>query len=324
MRRIGSALVLLLIAALALPPLWYTVFPPPESPPLPPAGQRVVLPSGLAVNVIEKGTGPAVVLAHGLPGTAYDWRVLVDELADRGVRAIAYDRVGYGRSDPRAENDAHSIPANVAELEQLMDALGLDDPTVVGWSYGGAMALTSAINRDSRMARLVLVGTGGPDSADAKPPEGPPGIIRFLYSDPVLAWRSRVPPITRGLIAAATESAFSGQEQPSWWLPSVAANFSRPETVRTYKEEMFYPIEGRGFEPGRIDVPTLLIHGDDDRLAPVAISQYLVSAIPNAEALFIENGSHMLPVTHAPLLADVITTFISNGSGSASEERLMR
>lgn len=310
MRRIGIALLVTLVAALVLPPAYYTLFPLPPAPPLPPAGKHLVLESGLGVNVIEKGTGPAVVLVHGLPGTAYDWRLLIDELATRGVRAIAYDRVGYGRSDARDEDAPHSMQANIAELEEILRALDLEDATVVGWSYGGAMALSSAIDPDTPIRRLVLVGTGGPDSADAKPPDGPPGVIRFLYSDPVLAWRSRVPPISRGLVGAATEAAFSGQEQPRWFLPSVVANFSRPETVRTYKLEMFHPIDAAGFNPGAIDVPTLLIHGDDDRLAPVAISQYLVSVIPGAEAIFIDGGSHMLPVTHPELLADVITTFL--------------
>lgn len=315
MRRLGIALLALVAAAIVLPPLYFSVFPTPAPPPLPPAGQRIVLPSGVGVNVIEKGSGPAVLLAHGLPGTAYDWRLLVDALAARGVRAIAYDRVGYGRSDPRSETVPHSISQNVTELEQLIAALELEDPTVVGWSYGGAMAVTAAAD-DPPMNRMILIGTGGPDSADAEPPDGPPGIVRLLYSDPVLAWRSRVPPITNGLIAAATDAAFSGQETPSWWLPSVAANFSRPETVQTYKKEMFHPIEADGFVPERIEIPTLLIHGDDDRLAPVTISQYLVGVIPNAEAMFIEGGSHMLPVTHPELLADVITTFVSNGPGA--------
>lgn len=310
MRRLGAILVLLLFAAIAAPPLWYTLFPPPASPPLPPPGARVVLPSGLALNVVEEGDGPPVVLVHGLPGTAYDWRVLSRELAARGFRMIAYDRAGYGHSDPRAENAPHSLPANVADLEQLIDALDLEDATVVGWSYGGAMALTAASEGSNDIARMVLVGTGGPDADDAEPPEGPPGFIRFLYSDPVLAWRSRVPAITNGLIAAASDAAFSGGPQPDWWIPTVTANFARPATVQTYKREMFHPIDGDAFEARRIDMPTLLVHGDDDRLAPVAVAHYLVSAIPGAEAIFVEGGSHMLPITHAPLLADMIATFI--------------
>ncbi|MDG2304198.1 MAG: alpha/beta hydrolase [Candidatus Binatia bacterium] len=126
--------------------------------------------------------------------------------------------------------------------------------------------------------------------------------------------------MVHGLPAAATDAAYCGQPQPYWWLPSVAANFSRPETVRTYKEEMFYPIEPGDFDPKKIETPTLLIHGDDDRLAPVRISQYLVGSMPNAEAIFIQDGSYMLPVTHAPLLADVITKFVQKESITSPQE----
>ena len=314
MKKILTSAVVLLALAIAAPPLWYSLFPGEPPPPLPAAGQSVLLEDGRAVNVIEKGEGPPILLVHGLPGTAYDWRALVDELASRGFRVIAYDRVGYGHSDPRPEDEPHSMSQNVAEMEALVRALELEDPTIVGWSYGGAMAFTSAMGDTPPMKRLVLVGTGGPSSDDETPPEGPPGFIRFLYSDPVLAWRARVPPITSGLIQAATEQAFSGGTYPDWWLPGVAANFSRWETVRAYKGEMFHPIEAEGFDPQKLTTPTLLIHGDDDRLAPVSISQYLVSVFPNAEALFIEGGSHMLPVTHAELLADVIATFAAGDS----------
>jgi pimeloyl-ACP methyl ester carboxylesterase len=96
---VKRALVVLLVligALIVLPPLWYAVFPGDPPPELPPAGRRVELPGGVGVNVVEQGTGPPVVLVHGLPGTAYDWRELSPELAKRGRRAIAYDRVGWG------------------------------------------------------------------------------------------------------------------------------------------------------------------------------------------------------------------------------------
>ena len=313
MRRFTITLLALFASVTLLPPLYYTAFPPPEPSPLPPEGKRVVLPDGLAVNVVEKGEGQPILLVHGLPGTAYDWRLLVDELASRGFRALAYDRVGYGRSDARAEDEAHSVQANAREMEQLIEVLELEDPTIVAWSYGGAMALTSAMSGSTNMSRLVLVGTAGPDSADAEPPDGPPAFVRFLYSDPVLAWRSRVPPVTRGMIEAASAQAFSRQPQPDWWLPSVEANFSRWDTLQTFKKEMFHPIH-RDWDARRIDIPTLLIHGDADQNTPVGVSRYLVSVIPDAEAVFIEQGSHMLPVTHPELLADVITTFAAGRS----------
>src|SRR5688572_18559094 len=135
MRRVGLGVFLVLLAALALPPLWFRLFrdPPPE---LPAPGQRVVFASGIGVNVVEEGAGPAVVLVHGLPGSAYDWRPTSAALAARGRRAIAYDRVGYGWSDARPDG-AFSVASNAGELLALLEALGLEGVTLVGWSYGG-------------------------------------------------------------------------------------------------------------------------------------------------------------------------------------------
>src|SRR5688500_4101468 len=129
-RRILLALLLLVFAAIALPPLWFRLFREP-APELPPPGRRVALASGVGVNVLEEGAGPPVVLVHGLPGTAYEWRETSAALAERGRRAIAYDRVGYGWSDPRPDA-AFSVESNAAELLGLLEALGLDDVTVVG------------------------------------------------------------------------------------------------------------------------------------------------------------------------------------------------
>ena len=100
MMRILLFLLALLVAAIALPPLWYALFPV-AAPELPPAGRRVEVSPGLGVNVIEAGAGPPVLLVHGHPGCAYEWQPFMAELAQRSFRAIAYDRVGYGRSDPR-------------------------------------------------------------------------------------------------------------------------------------------------------------------------------------------------------------------------------
>ncbi len=306
LRRLGLVLLVLLLGALVLPPLC-GVISPDEAPALPAAGKRVVLADGLGVNVLEAGSGPPVVLVHGLPGMAGDWQAMLPELASRGYRAIAYDRVGYGHSDPRPEGSKHTPQQNAKELHQLLDAMDLERVTLVGWSYGGVTSMFAADRWPDRVERLILVGTGGPDSADASPPE-PPALMRFMYSDPVLAWRRNVPGLTRGLITAISTQAYSEKEMPDWWIPNVEANFSRLETLHAYRGEMF-TVEGE-LRPSALRVPTLLIHGDDDRLAPVAIAEYLSGVIPGAKKQIIPGGSHMLPVLHAEDLADSIVAFI--------------
>ena len=79
MRRFFFALVLLVAAGILLPPLYYAIFPV-ETPELPPAGRRIPVAEGVAVNTIERGAGRPVVLIHGLPGTGYDWAPLTEAL----------------------------------------------------------------------------------------------------------------------------------------------------------------------------------------------------------------------------------------------------
>jgi non-heme chloroperoxidase len=312
MKRLLQVLLSLVAAVILLPPLWFFVFPADPPPELPPPGKRVELPSGVGVNVLDQGSGPAVVLVHGLPGSAYDWRALSPELAKRGRRAIAYDRVGYGRSDPRPD-ERYTPEANAAELIALLEALDLYDATVVGWSYGGVTTVIAATTDPSRIGRIVLVGTGGPDSPDAKPPELPLA-MKLMNSEPVLRWRVAVPVTGVTLMKALSQIAFSGQPQPAWWLEGLRGNFARWETLMAYVGEMS-GIPGDGdagpaaFAPATIELPALILHGDDDQLAPVEIGRYMHSLIPNSELVEYPGGSHMLPVTHAADMADRIAVF---------------
>jgi len=300
MKKLGLALLALLLALVILPPLGFALFGAPE-PELPARGRRVALAGGVGVNLVEAGAGPAVVLVHGLPGTAYDWRLTHQALAARGARALAYDRVGYGWSDPRPDG-GFTIEANARELLELLAGLDLRDATVVGWSYGGATAIAAAQRDRSRIARLVLVGSAGPGMEE----DGPPRAVAWLFSDPVLAWLHAVPPAAHGLRAAISREAFSGAASPDWWLPTLNASFARPGVARTWREEGAAFMVGPIPDPTGLALPIVVVHGTDDRLAPVAIGRELARRAPHARLVLVPDGSHMLPVTHGELLADEI------------------
>jgi non-heme chloroperoxidase len=307
LKRIGTGLVVLILLVAVGLPLLYAVVPY-EWPDLPPAGRRLPVGNELFVNAIDRGAGPAVVLVHGLPGLGSDWEPLIDALVSRGRRVIAYDRIGYGRSDGRPSTDVgeFTVEANSRELITLIENEGLEDVTVVGWSYGGPISIEAALDADgaARIGRLVLVGTGGPDSDDSEPPPSP-----GLIATGILRWVGLVPPAGAAMQRAASTQAFSEQDQPDWWLLNLSANFAAANTRVSWVAEGSAIGASGEFRPDLLTQPTLLIHGDDDRLAPLAIGEYVHSKIPGSRLEIVEDGSHMLPVTHAEHLAGLIVSF---------------
>lgn len=125
---------------------------------LPPPGRLVPIGDDLALNVVEVGSGPPVVLVHGLPSSAADWGDTPARLAARGHRVIAYDRVGYGFSSRGSQApERYTYGSNARDLLALLDALGLERVPLVGWSYGGAVVQTAAAMAPERVPRLVLL-----------------------------------------------------------------------------------------------------------------------------------------------------------------------
>jgi pimeloyl-ACP methyl ester carboxylesterase len=308
MRRVVLGLLVLVALAIALPPLWFRIFPA-TVPPLEPAETFVALASGPRMHAIVRGEGPPVVLVHGLPGQASEWRETTALLAAHGRRVIAIDRLGYGHSDAR-DGDEFTFEANARELRELLTALDLQDVTVVGWSYGGGTALVAAHQEAAsgeapRIGRLVLVGSVGPGFGE----NAPPPIVALIYSPPVLAWLRAVPPIGRGMQRAMSDGAYSGQPMPGWWLPGLAANLAQPKAQQAFTREGAAMASQPTPTSAGLALPILVVHGDDDRLVPIDVGRALAREAPGAALAEVPGGSHMLPVTEAQLLADRIASF---------------
>jgi pimeloyl-ACP methyl ester carboxylesterase len=302
MKKVLLAVAALIVAALVLPPLWFRLSPT-ELPSLGEAERFAELPSGVRMHYIERGQGPAVVLVHGLPGQASDWGDTISLLAAHGRRTIAIDRIGYGHSDARA-NGEFTLDANARELRELLDVLALEDVTVVGWSYGGGTALVAAHQGSPRIGRLVLVGSLGVGSDAAMPPRPVLALTNLVFR-----WVRAVPPAGIAVQRAISARAFSDQPMPEGWLPALAANMVQAKTFAAFSGE------GAGIDSARLpdsaglDLPILVIHGDGDRLVPIEVGRALARNNPRAELEEIPGGSHMLPITHAQLLADRIASF---------------
>ncbi len=302
MRKLIIWLVLV-VAIVAAVPAYYTYFEPPPS--LPGPGESVSLADGTRLNVVQLGPGPNVVLVHGAPGSAYVWGDLPKQLVAAGRHVVVYDRKGYGFSDRRREGEPATLDANAKELNALLAALDLRDVTVVGWSYGGGVALrASALDEEQRIARLVLLASVGPTWKVAEPQL----VARVVNSAPIREWVGRVPPLSVRLIRATAKRAFSNEPIPPAWFPQMVATVSAPG-VRDTQQAEAEALDLSVIRPEEVQRPVLLIHGGDDRIVPIGVAEDLQARIPGAELARIDDASPMLPITDAPQLVRRIVAF---------------
>ncbi|HZV50172.1 MAG TPA: haloalkane dehalogenase [Candidatus Dormibacteraeota bacterium] len=125
---------------------------------------RYVDVGGLRVAYAESGPAgaPAVLLLHGEPTWAYLWRKVMAVLVDAGLRAIAPDLVGFGRSDKPADPADHAYDRHVAWMRTFVESLDLRQATLVGHDWGGLIGLRLVAEAGERFARVVATNTGLP------------------------------------------------------------------------------------------------------------------------------------------------------------------
>lgn len=273
---------------------------------LPPPGKRVEIGRDEFVNVIETGQGAPVVLVHGLPSNAYDWAGVPAKLAALGHRVITYDRVGYGFSSRADASASHyTYESNADDLAALLAALDIPRATLVGWSYGGAVVQTLASRHPEIVDALVLVGAVGPALRERV--DDP---LHVLLSSPVgapiLRWIASIPPLSRVVTAGSVDRAFTGAEAvPKGWVDYTRAMLALPGTLRSFVLEAQRG-DPKALDPARIQAKTLVIHGERDLLVPLEVGRDLDEKLADSRLIVVEGGSHMLPVTHADLLANEI------------------
>ena len=117
-------------------------------------------PDGLRLAYLDEGDGAPVVLVHGQPTWSFLWRKVMQPLCEAGLRCVAPDHLGFGRSDKPQERSAYSYAEHARSLTSLLDELDLRDVTMVVHDWGGPIGLRAAVDRPERVSRLVLMDTG--------------------------------------------------------------------------------------------------------------------------------------------------------------------
>jgi pimeloyl-ACP methyl ester carboxylesterase len=273
-----------------------------------PAGQ---LPAWLGAHEL--------VLLHGQPGSAGDWRQVTGRLPAR-LHAVAADRPGYGSSRRAAGGFAANACAVLADL----DRRGVQRAVLVGHSYGGGVALAAASLAPHRVEAVVLLASVGPgclnrwDRLLAAPGAG------SLCA--MVAWRL-TPWIARTWMAHLTRAGrrrgrpLRPDQHVNWrvWGYSGGGHDSLWRTFLTEQRALLRELAGLEDAIAAVRAPVLLLADPRDAVVPVATARRLAEALPDARLQLVEGAGHHLPRRAPDAVADAIVAFLAVAERPAAD-----
>jgi non-heme chloroperoxidase len=266
---------------------------------------------GAQIYYKDWGAGPPVVFSHGWPLSADSWEAQMLFLASKGYRCIAHDRRGHGRSSqPWNGNDMDTYSDDLSELIETLD---LKDATVIGFSAGGGeVARYIGRHGTKRVGKAALISAVPPLMLKT---EANPGGLSMEVFDKIrlgcIADRSQ---FYKDLAAGP----FFGANRPgarvsqgmmdSFWLQGMQAGHKNTlDCIKAFSETDFTE------DLRKFDVPTLILHGDDDQIVPInAAGRASVKLIKNAILKVYPGAPHGLTETHKEQLNADLLAFLAS------------
>ncbi|HEX9091581.1 MAG TPA: alpha/beta hydrolase [Anaerolineales bacterium] len=211
--------------------------------------------------------GPVVILLHHGLGAVRAWSWQVPALVDAGYRVLAYDRFGYGRSDPRNDLDLPTFTTDLDDLFSLMDQLGIQQAALMGHSDGGTIALYFAIQQPQRVSCIITVAAH--IYVEPKMEPGIQEVRRAFECDE--RFRKALQSVHGEKYDAVFHNWFVGWHRmnPSGWDMRLIL--------------------------GKVSCPALIVQGVDDEHATPQHAMDIARSINNAELWLLPGAKHMLP-----------------------------
>lgn len=266
------------------------------------ADSRFVQVGQLTVHYKDYGTGePVFILLHGFGASTFSWREVLVPFSELG-RVIAYDRPAFGLTSRLMPGEwqgqnPYSPEAQAALVIDLMDVLGIEKAWLVGNSAGGTVSVYTALTYPQRVSGLILVDaaiyTGG----------GSPAWVRPLLGTPQM--RHLGPLLARQIATTGNDFIRSAFHDPSLVTSEVLEGYRKPLRANNWDRALWEltvasrPL-GLAERLRELNLPVLVITGDDDRIVPTQDSIRLASEIPGAVLVVIPQAGH-LPHEEKPL-----------------------
>jgi 3-oxoadipate enol-lactonase len=251
---------------------------------------------------VERGSGPPLLLVHGLMVTGEMFEPVLEHFAARN-RVIVPDLRGHGRSN--ALPPPYTVPQLATDLADLLEHLGIASAAVLGYSQGGALAQQLAIAHPARCNRLVLACTYAFNMSSFREKlEG--------RAAPLLIRALGMKRFAKLIFSVGLEGASDQRKQ---WLASLIANQDRDLMLTAWRESMSFDTRPR---LGEIRCPTLVLAGSRDTAVPMHHAKMLHDGIKNSQLAVIDGGDHGLIWTHTEPFIRAVDTFLDAGADAGA------